>query len=176
MYWSKGLFFNGRVFSFNHSLDSFCTEVYGISHPTMRQILYRFELNNVLKRRYLHLTESSKSMLSTLNIIFSQLSSINHLIKDIKKLSIVKLYLLKTTRGKAQALGKPSRGQRTWSNAWTSYFVNNTLRAFIGQMQREMNKQKKDEQINFKIVKKKFKKSKNTGVVKRKNKAAVLWF
>jgi|TARA_B110000114_G_scaffold147131_1_gene156810 hypothetical protein len=79
----------------------------------MRQILYRFELNNVLKRRYLHLTESSKSMLSTLNIIFSQLSSINHLIKDIKKLSIVKLYLLKTTRGKAQALGKPSRGQRT---------------------------------------------------------------
>tara|TARA_B100000795_G_C22690992_1_gene395615 strand:- start:454 stop:579 length:126 start_codon:yes stop_codon:yes gene_type:complete len=41
-------------------------------------------------------------------------------------------------------------------------------------MQREMSKQKKDEQINFKIVKKKFKKSKNTGVVKKKNKTTVL--
>jgi ribosomal protein S13 len=79
----------------------------------MRQILYRFELNNVLKKRYTHLTDNNKSVLSTLNIIFSQLSSINHLIRDIKKLTIVKLYLLKTTRGKAQALGKPSRGQRT---------------------------------------------------------------
>jgi hypothetical protein len=41
-------------------------------------------------------------------------------------------------------------------------------------MQRELSKQKKDEQINFKIVKKKFKKSKNTGVIKKKSKTTVL--
>jgi len=48
-----------------------------------------------------------------MNIIFSQISSINHLIYDVKRLTSIRLYLLKTTRGKAQALGKPSRGQRT---------------------------------------------------------------
>lgn len=176
MYWSKGLFFNGRVFAFNQTLTSLCLEAYGLNYPTMRQLLYRFELNNVLRKRSLHVTENSKTFLSTLNIIFSQISSINHSVRDMKRLTSIKLYLLKTSRGKAQALGKPSRGQRTWSNAWTAHFTNKTIRAFIGQMQRELNKDKKEEQLNFKILKKKTRKSKNTGVIKAKKKKALLWF
>ena len=176
MYWSKGLFFNGRVFTFNQTLTSLCLEVYGLNYPTMRQLLYRFELNNVLRKRSLHVTENSKTFLSTLNIIFSQISSINHSVRDMKRLTSIKLYLLKTSRGKAQALGKPSRGQRTWSNAWTAHFTNKAIRTFIGQMQRELKKDKKEEQLNFKILKKKTRKSKNTGVVKAKKKKALLWF
>lgn len=170
MYWSKGLFFNGRVFSFNYTLTPFCNDVYGLNYPTMRQFLYRFELNVAYYRRHSHISENNRSVLRTMNIIFSQISSINHLIYDIKKLNSIRLYLLKTSRGKAQALGKPSRGQRTWSNAWTAYFTNKVTRAFINQMQRELNKDKKEEKINFKILKKKTKRAKNTGVVRKKKK------
>lgn len=79
----------------------------------MRQFLYRFELNTVYYRRYSHLSDNNRSVLRTMNIIFSQISSINHLVYDLKRLNSIRLYLLKTSRGKAQALGKPSRGQRT---------------------------------------------------------------
>ena len=176
MYWSKGLFFNGRVFSFNYTLTSFCSDVYGINYPTMRQLLYRFELSTVLSKRHLHLSDNNKGILRTMNIIFSQISSINHSIRDIKKFTSIRLYLLKTTRGKAQALGKPSRGQRTWSNAWSAYFTNKTVRSFVTQMQRELNKDKKEERINFKVLKKKVKRTKNTGAIRKKKKKTLLWF
>ena len=176
MYWSKGLFFNGRVLSFNYTLTPFCEDVYGINYPTMQQLLYRFELNTVIRKRHSHVSDNNKSVLRTMNIIFSQISSINHSIRDIKRLTSIRLYLLKTTRGKAQALGKPSRGQRTWSNAWTAYFTNKAVRNFITQMQRELNKDKKEERINFKVLKKKTKRVKNTGVIRKKKKKKLLWF
>lgn len=176
MYWSKGLFFNGKVFSFQHTLKSFCNEAYGVNHPSMRQLVYRFELNRLLRKQYLPLGDTNSHNLTIFNIIFSQWSSINHLILDLKRLTNLRLFLLKTSRGKSQALGKPSRGQRTWSNAWTAYFLNKTVRIFVSKMQAEMRKNQKDEQINFKILKKKSKKVKNTGVVKTKKKKRLVWF
>ena len=155
MYWSKGFFFNGRVITFNHSFKSFCYDVYGVHYPIMSKMLLRFELNQLLRKRYLPLTSQSNLIISALNIIFSQWSSINHSVAELKHFNSLKLFLFKTTRGKAQALGKPSRGQRTWSNAWTSHFTNKGIRSFINKMQMELNKNKKEEKINFNILKKK---------------------
>jgi len=45
------------------------------------------------------------------------MSSLNYKISEVQYLNLVRLYLIKSYRGRAQALGKPSRGQRTWSNA-----------------------------------------------------------
>ena len=176
MYWSKGLFFNGRVFNFSHTLNSFCSEAYGINQPLMRQIIYRFELNQLFRYRYLTLNSKNPQNLSVFNIILSQWSSINHLTVDVKRFTSLRLFLLKTTRGKAQALGKPSRGQRTWSNAWTAFFINKTIRVFVSKMQSDLKKNQKEEQINFKILKKKQRRVKNTGVVKEKKKKTSIWF
>ena len=38
-------------------------------------------------------------------------------VTELNKLNVVRLFLIKSFKGKAQAVGKPSRGQRTWSNA-----------------------------------------------------------
>jgi ribosomal protein S13 len=53
--------------------------------------------------------ESRKS----LNRIFSQMASVNYQINEVTRVNIIRLFLIKSFRGKAQAFGKPSRGQRT---------------------------------------------------------------
>ena len=76
-------------------------------------------------------------------------------------------------------LGKPVRGQRTWSNSWNTYNINKTLRNFISETKRNLSKDSKIEKINYKIVKKKYTtktkaKSKNSksSILKKKN----IWF
>lgn len=53
-------------------------------------------------------------------------------------------------------LGKPVRGQRTWSNAWNSYNLNKSLRNFVSETRRTLSKTQKSEKINYKVVKKKY--------------------
>ena len=51
--------------------------------------------------------------LDALNIFLSQFSSVNNQLSEIQKYSLIRLLLIRATRGRAHALGKPSRGQRT---------------------------------------------------------------
>lgn len=54
-------------------------------------------------------------------------------LKIIKNLNILRLYLIKNYRGKCHIIGKPQRGQRTWSNASTpkrtDMFVKNYVKS-----------------------------------------------
>lgn len=176
MYWSKGFFFNGRVIPFKHTVRSFCQQVEGVNLPLITTLLRRFELNFLWYNRGIDIPNFNNHLYRSLNIYFSQISSVNNPVKEIMKLNSVRLYLLKTTRGKAQALGKPSRGQRTWSNAWTAYNHNRTIRNFVYQVQRTMKKDSKEEQINFKILKKKTKKPKTKKVIVKVKKKSNVWF
>jgi hypothetical protein len=110
-----------------------------------------------------------------MNIILSQMTSVNHQISEIHHFNLIRLYLIKSYRGKAQAMGKPSRGQRTWSNAWTAYNYNKVIRNFIVIIQRNLNKDKKVEKINYKVLKKKLKKSTKPKVAKQPKKKNA-WF
>jgi len=176
IYWSKGFLYNGRVSPFQSNLKSFCSEVGGIGISTKIQILKRFELN-LLYNNYLTLfSYYDKDLRKVINILLSQISSVNSQLYEINRFNLIRLYLIKTYRGKAQALGKPSRGQRTWSNAWTSYNYNKIIRNFITNMQRNLKKDKKEEQINFKVLKKKVKKSRNNSTFKKVTKKINTWF
>jgi len=66
----------------------------------------------------------------------SQLTSINNDINELIRYNLIRLYLIKTFRGRAQSLGKPSRGQRTWSNAWNSYKCNTIIKNFIQEVKK----------------------------------------
>lgn len=123
------------------------------------KILKRFELNLLYNNPFNTFLEYDKDTRKLINILLSQITSVNNQLSEIQKYNLIRLYLTKTYRGRAQALGKPSRGQRTWSNAWTSYYYNKTLRTFINTIQKNLNKNKKDEQINYKVVQKKTRKS-----------------
>ena len=176
IYWSKGFLYNGRVVSFQSNLKSFCNEVGGINLTTKIQILKRFELN-LLYNNYLTLfSYYDKDLRKAINILLSQISSVNNQVYEIERFNLIRVYLIKSYRGKAQALGKPSRGQRTWSNAWTSYYYNKTIRNFITNIQRSISKNKKEEQVSYKIIKKKTKKTKNNSGFKKTKKKINTWF
>ena len=60
---------------------------------------------------------NNTTLINPLNIIFSQINSVNNQIPELKKLNTLRLYLIKSYRGRCHAIGKPVNGQRTWSNA-----------------------------------------------------------
>ncbi len=127
----------------------------GFNRPTIRNLMKRFELfpfDSAFKKS---LPDLHPTICTSLNLIFSQLTSINNTVFEVTRYRLLRLYLIKSTRGRAHALGKPSRGQRTWSNAWSAYHTNKVTRAFIGAYQRAANANKKEEKINYKLIKKK---------------------
>jgi len=102
---------------------------------------------------------SNKKLVKTLNIIFSQINNVNSTIIELHKLHIVRKYLIKSYQGYCHALGKPVRGQRTWSNAWNSFKCNNVLRNFISKVKHLksfLDKNTKTK-IDYRSVKKRYK-------------------
>ena len=160
VYWPKGFFFGGSLFYFNISLDDIISTLQGFSSKFYRCILQRFELTFFVKIRDLFLIDArkynSKIITSPLNIIFSQINSVNNIRFDLYKLHIIRLYLIKSYRGRCHALGKPVRGQRTWSNAWNAYNLNQTLRSYISLTNKQLQLSQRVERINYKITKRKY--------------------
>ena len=140
------------------------------------KLLKRFELNLLYVNPFNTFLDYDKEVRKLINVLLSQITSVNNQISEIQKYNLIRLYLTKTYRGRAQALGKPSRGQRTWSNAWTSYYYNKTLRMFINTIQKNLNKSKKDEQINYKIVQKKTRKTTKTQNTSKQVTKIKTWF
>ena len=103
------------------------------------------------------------------------MTSINYPISELQMLTILRLYLIKTFQGKSHMLGKPVRGQRTWSNGWSSYNSNKLLRTFVNKFFSLLAKNQKDEKINFKKVKKK-KKASTASSVKKTKQNVTVWF
>lgn len=89
----------------------------GVKHRFIFQIFKRLELNfaiKFLKANILNFKVFYKrEIINFFNNIFSQLNSVNNTYDELKKLYIIRLYLIKSTRGLSHALGKPVNGQRT---------------------------------------------------------------
>lgn len=180
IYWTKGFFFSGNVLTFNQSLVNLVNSIYGFSNFFFNSIIRRFELTFIkLKPLVMYDTykeETHKNIINPLNVILSQISSVNHSIFMIKRLNIIRLFLIKSYRGRSHALGKPVRGQRTWSNSWNSYNVNKTLRLFIAETSSQLKLKLKPEKINYKTVKKKYAPKKSKKQNEDKKKKSNFWF
>jgi len=176
IYWSRGFLYGGKVKSFNINLKSFFNENIGLSENSKKKLIQRFELNFLSYDKEKTFTHISLDKRKIINMYLSQLSSINNNIFELIKYNLIRLYLIKTFRGRCHALGKPSRGQRTWSNSSTSYRLNRTIRIFIRQVKKNNVVEKKTESLNTKLTKKKLKKNlpkiKMILTKKKKN----LWF
>ena len=160
IYWTKGLFFGGKLFYTNKTWDEIFLNTVGIGVSTKVLLLSRFEMNHSIKvvSEDVSVVEDFRKLdiVNTLNVLFSQINSVNNSLDELNRLTIIRLYLIKSYRGKCHALGKPVKGQRTWSNAWNSYNVNKSLRLFISTTKRQMRQNLKEEKINYKMTKKKY--------------------
>ena len=90
----------------------------GLGLNVQTKFLYRFELDFFLKYRKKenlinYQQTNHTSLIKPINIIYSQINSVNNKINDLYRLTIIRLYLIKSYKGRCHALGKPTRGQRT---------------------------------------------------------------
>ena len=176
IYWSRGFLYGGKTQSFNTTLLDFFSDKPGLSSFSKKLFIKRFELNHFVKKKNKTFLSINLDRRKIINMYLSQIVSINNNINELIKYSLIRLYLIKTFRGRCQALGKPSRGQRTWSNAWNAYKCNTTIKKFISEVKKFNFIEKKVESLNLKKIKKKIKKKapkiKMIFTKKKKN----LWF
>ena len=176
IYWTKGLFYNTKLHSFDLTFRSLFQDTKSFNWGLRRHLIYRFESYLLKKSTHHYLSELQLPVVSILNIFFSQLTSINHIDVELHRSNLIRLYLTRTTRGRSHALGKPSRGQRTWSNAWNSYKLPSLTRKFISDFQKVLQKEKKEEKKDYKRVKRiHLNKPKKRGV-SREVKKVNFWF
>lgn len=179
IYWTKGYFFGGKLFYFNQTFNDLFEQAPGLGSHSKNLFIKRFELTHFRNtNKYEDLVEyqhrTSKPMERAINILFSQINSVNNQLPEVHRLAIIRLYLIKSYRGRSHAIGKPVRGQRTWSNAWNAYNTNKILRNFISESKRLLRQNEREEKINYKVVKKKYgsQKKKKGPATKKKT----MWF
>lgn len=174
IYWTKGLFFGGKLFYTNKTFSELEKFTPGLGFRNKIKLLNRLELSDSMVISKLNVTSFKdlykKNVVPFLNNYYSQINSVNNQIDNLVLLNIVRLYLTKTFKGKCHLLGKPVRGQRSWSNGWTSYKYNTILRKFVTETKLKLSKTKKIEKINYKLIKKKYgvkKVTKNKSIKKK---------
>jgi len=158
IYWSRGFLYAGKSQSFNVNLIEFFNEKSGLSTTSVKKFIKRFELNYFLWKKSKTFLALDLDKRKVINMYLSQLTSINNNLIELIKYNLIRLYLIKTYRGRCHALGKPTRGQRTWSNAWTAKRCNLIIKNFISDVKKFNFIEKKVESLNLKKLKKKVKK------------------
>jgi hypothetical protein len=177
IYWSRGFLYGGRTQSFNTTFADFFFDKPGFGGLAIKKFIQRFELTFIIKNKNFLLINFTLDQRKIINMYLSQIVGINNNVFDLIKYNMIRLFLIKTFRGRCFALGKPSRGQRTWSNASNAYKCNRIIRLFITQVKKINVIKKIPETLNKKFVQKKIKKSAQPKirmfiVKKKKN----LWF
>lgn len=176
VYWSKGFYYNSILFNYDVNLDFLINNCSGIGRFFKKQFIKRFEWYNYVKNRKLTLGSCSPSTQLTINKLLSKINPFNHTTNELTRFHIIRLYLIRSYRGRAQAMGKPSRGQRTWSNAWTAYYNNAVIKSFITLVKKLHAEHKKPEKINYKLLQKKYAKPRKVNVFKKKKIKLNAWF
>lgn len=123
----EGKKINGAVFYSSYSIFEFFFKYssYGFSKKLYQILISRLE--NRLEKK------SKDLKTSKLIMVYKILLAVVPENKELKKTYIFNIYMLdliNSYRGLRHSFGLPVRGQRTWTNAWSCYRSNLTLRQF----------------------------------------------
>lgn len=176
IYWSRGFLYGGKTQSFDSTLIEFFEDKPGLAKTSFLKFVSRFELNYLYKRKDKTFLILNLDRRKIINMYLSQLISINSNIFELLRFNLIRLYLIKSYKGRCHALGKPVNGQRTWSNASNARKCNLLIKNFITEVKKFNFVEKREESLNLKKIKKKIKrkapKIKMVFTKKKKN----LWF
>jgi ribosomal protein S13 len=159
IYWTKGLYYNGKLFKNDWTLKNLITELDGFGRCSFWIFIKKLEASHhrfdPTLVAYRNSSIKNKILNTELSFITNTVSNRN----ELWRYQLIRLYLIKTFRGRAQSLGKPSRGQRTWSNAWTAFNQNTLLRSFINEVNKHRKKRSDTvKKKNYKLIARKLKK------------------
>jgi ribosomal protein S13 len=86
----------------------------GLASKTKKLLNQRFELNLLLpdtkKLLPTYESETSKIIIKPLNVFLSQINTVNNQYTDLLRLIIMRMYLIKSYKGRCHAIGKPVKG------------------------------------------------------------------
>ncbi len=101
--------------TFDFTINELFLELRGLGIRSKFFFIKRFEFGRFRysPNQNFNLLNLHSEQKKIINMYLSQMSSVSHEIDVLERYQAVRLYLIKTFRGRAQALGKPSRGQRT---------------------------------------------------------------
>jgi hypothetical protein len=202
IYWSRKFLYEGKTFNFDVNWNEFWKNITGTSNFTKKNFIKRFEFHNEIPRvkgtktNYLvknsYFTKTiypvdardflfSKLKLDyrkVINMYLGKLASVRNNVSELLKYNIIKLYLIKSFRGRAQAMGKPSRGQKTRSNGWSAFKNNFVIKNFLEYVTKLKKTHERVEKIDYKKLKIKKKKSSSRLKPKFSKKSLLqdLWF
>lgn len=165
IYWLKGFYINNKLIKFSETLANFTKTLFGFSFPLLKKLFKRFEIF------YLNINYSYNLLLlfrkhkKYLNHFFIQYSPVFCDYKILMQYNILRLYFIKSYRGRCHLLGKPVKGQRTWSNGWTSFYKNTYLKHYLFIL----NKNKPEQLTSNKNLK-------NKSILQKKKKKVSLIF
>lgn len=117
--------FNGRILDSNESIYSNVINNYGLKNNLLFLLNLRFESNINRKLKDLQNHELNVFLDQCYNIVPRNSSIFNR-----KLFNIVMLDTVGSYRGWCHFRGLPTRGQRTWTNAWSAYKSNGVLRNY----------------------------------------------
>ena len=117
--------FNGRILDSNESIYSNVMSNYGLKNNLLFLLNLRFESNINRKLKDLQNHELNVFLDHCYNIVPRNYSIFNR-----KLFNIVILDTVGSYRGWCHFRGLPTRGQRTWTNAWSAYKSNGVLRNY----------------------------------------------
>lgn len=148
----------------------------GVAERFKLSFYKRFELNSHINEKRQLLEVPDGDFKKIYNMYMAQNFSINNDVFELMRYNLIRIFLIKSFRGRCSALGKPNHGQRTHSNSSTNKNLNQTIRFFLQQVRKNNVIQKKPETLNRKYLKKKSKikapKIKIVFIKKKKN----IWF
>ena len=105
------------MFYTNKTFEGVFNNTPGLKVLSQKRILSRLEVPHSITTLSSTVDENiakhKSSIVSPLNILFSQINSVNNRVAELKRVNVLRLFLIKSYRGKCHALGKPVRGQRT---------------------------------------------------------------
>jgi len=174
IYWLKGFLSGGEVVPFETPILNLFDEFPGLSKHTFNNLARRLELSTELHKNPLCVSFTD-SELRTMNIYLAQLTSINIPVLEYEQKATTRYYLIKTYRGRCQALGKPSRGQRTWSNANTAFRLTNHIKAYIAHFKKTHIKVEVVQKINYRVVQRRLTSTAPRFVKKAERKPITVW-
>lgn len=92
-----------------------------------------------------------------INIIFAKTYNVNFNLHELIRLNLIRLFLIKSYRGRCHILAKPVKSQQTWSNARSISPYSKILKKNISQMMKKYEKKTTTKKNYFIHIKKKVK-------------------
>lgn len=157
IYWSRGFLVGGKTHNFSVNFKDFSLNMSGISSKFKIMFYKRFEFNYFINSKLVVFKVPTADYKKIYNMFFAQNISVNNEVFELVRYNLIRLFLIKSFRGKCSALGKPSRGQRTRSNSSTNFKKNQIIKTFLQQVRKNNVIEKKPETLNRKLLKKKSK-------------------